>query len=206
MGIKSNFQELFAILQHLFDSPSFSVLKYSLSQRKYFHFFITTKDLQMSLEITIQALVDAVKANTAAMVALSGSGTVANKTAPTTDKKATTDDGAGAGEAAATNKAPTAAEKKAAAAAKKAAEDKAKKSDEITDERITEVFGPLLAKTHENLASNKEFVATINTHFGVTKLRELDQEGRKQAVEWGLARAEDEDFEIPGAEEEDDGV
>lgn len=109
----------------------------------------------------------------------------------------------------------TAAEKKPAEkpAAKKAAEKPAtkkaaEKPAEITDEAITGVFGPLLAKSldADTLASNKEFVATINEHFGVAKLRDLDQEQRAKAMEWGKARAEDDTFEIPGSEEDDDSA
>lgn len=106
-----------------------------------------------------------------------------------------------------------AADKKAADPAPKAtkttkAKKEADKPAEITDEDLTAVFGPLMAKTLDAdvLASNKSFVASINEHFGVAKLRELDQEKRAQAVEWGKARAEDPEFELPGAEGEDEGI
>lgn len=109
---------------------------------------------------------------------------------------------------AAEKKAAPAAEKKAAPAAEKKTSTKkaADKPAEIDDAQITAVFGPLLAKTldEDQLASNKQFVATINEHFGVTKLRELDQAQRATAIEWGKARAEDGEFEIPSEEGDDD--
>lgn len=120
-------------------------------------------------------------------------------------EKKVADDAAAEKKAAADKKAAAAAEKKAAAD-KKAAAAAEKKAAEITDEDITAVFGPLLAKTidADQLASNKQFVATINEHFGVAKLRELDQEQRKVAIEWGKARAEDGEFEIPAGDAGDD--
>lgn len=98
------------------------------------------------------------------------------------------------------------------AAEKPAAEEKAEaktKSAEITDEEVTAVFGPLLAKSldADQLASNKKFVASINEHFGVARLRDLSQEQRAEAIAWGKARAEDPDFEIAGSEaDEGDGI
>lgn len=98
------------------------------------------------------------------------------------------------------------------AAEKPAAEEKAEaktKTAEITDEEVTAVFGPLLAKSldADQLASNKKFVASINEHFGVARLRDLSQEQRAEAIAWGKARAEDPDFEIAGSEaDEDDGI
>lgn len=177
----------------------------------------------MSLEQTILSLVAAVEANTAAMLKMSGTGaaataTVDTKTSPSGAEDASADD---TEKSAAATAAEKAAEKKAAVAAKKAAAEKAaadkkaaasekKESAEITDEAISEVYGPLLAKTlpAETLASNKQFVATLNAHFGVAKLREVTQKDRALVIEWGKARAEDEEFEIPVSEaaDEDDGV
>lgn len=160
----------------------------------------------MSIENALAAHAEALNKNSEAMLALAaamaagGGNTTITTSVTKTDTKDSTDD-----KKAAADKKPTAAEKKAAdAAAKKAAAEAAKKN-EVTDERLTEVFGPLLAKTldADQLAANKAFVATVNAHFGVTKLRELaSQEDRAQAVEWGLARAEDGEFEIPGDDED----
>ena len=163
----------------------------------------------MSLEQALLTHAEALNTHSAALnnyaAAMAGIGKDVVKAATDGGKTDTTEGKADS----AADKKPTAAEKKAAekkAAEKKAAEE-AKKSKDVTDERLTEVFGPLLVKTldADQLAANKAFVATVNAHFGVTKLRELtSQEDRAQAVEWGLARAEDGDFEIPEAE--DDGV
>ena len=161
----------------------------------------------MSLEQALLTHAEALNTHSAALnnyaAAMAGSGKDIVKAATDGGKTDTTEGKADS----AADKKPTAAEKKAAAAAEKKAAEEAKKSKDVTDERLTEVFGPLLVKTldADQLAANKAFVATVNTHFGVTKLRELtSQEDRAQAVEWGLARAEDGDFEIPDAE--DDGV
>lgn len=162
----------------------------------------------MSLEQALLTHAEALNTHSAALnnyaAAMAGIGKDAVKAAATDGGKTDTTEGKADSAA---DKKPTAAEKKAAAAAEKKAAEEAKKSKDVTDERLTEVFGPLLVKTldADQLAANKAFVATVNAHFGVTKLRELtSQEDRAQAVEWGLARAEDGDFEIPEAE--DDGV
>lgn len=161
----------------------------------------------MSLEQALLTHAEALNTHSAALnnyaAAMAGIGKDAVKAATDGGKTDTTEGKADS----AADKKPTAAEKKAAAAAEKKAAEEAKKSKDATDERLTEVFGPLLVKTldADQLAANKAFVATVNAHFGVTRLRELtSQEDRAQAVEWGLARAEDGDFEIPEAE--DDGV
>lgn len=161
----------------------------------------------MSLEQALLTHAEALNTHSAALnnyaAAMAGIGKDVVKAATDGGKTDTTEGKADS----AADKKPTAAEKKAAAAAEKKAAEEAKKSKDVTDERLTEVFDPLLVKTldADQLAANKAFVATVNAHFGVTKLRELtSQEDRAQAVEWGLARAEDGDFEIPEAE--DDGV
>ena len=75
------------------------------------------------------------------------------------------------------------------------------------DGTTTKINEPGPTLDADQLAANKAFVATVNAHFGVTKLRELaSQEDRAQAVEWGLARAEDGEFEIPGDDEDEDAI
>lgn len=165
----------------------------------------------MSIEQALLAHTEAMKTHSAAMLtlaaALAASGGASVSNAAEGGKPDSTE---GKDTSAADKKASAAADKKAAADAKKAAADKKAadaKKKEITDERLTEVFGPLLAKGQDEdvLKANKEFVASVNAHFGVTKLRELtSQEDRAQAVEWGLARAEDSDFEIPAGESDED--
>lgn len=170
----------------------------------------------MSIEQALLTHAEALNTHSAALnayaAAMAGAGNLVTEAlgkvsegAASSDKKEPAADTKKA--AAAADKKPTAAEKKAAD--KKAAD--AKKSAEITDARLTEVFGPLLAKDQDEdvVTANKAFVASVNAHFGVTKLRELtSQEDRAKAVEWGLARAEDGDFEIPSDEggEEDDAI
>lgn len=152
----------------------------------------------MALETLIQSLIASLDANTAALNGASPAAVAepaAEKKAAAAPKPATA--------AAPEKKAATAAEKKAAAAA-------AKKNAEVTDEVLSATFAPLLAKSidAEQLESNKQFVATINSYFGVARLRDIaEQADRTQVVAWGTARAEDGDFEIPEPESEgeDDG-
>ena len=163
----------------------------------------------MSLEQALLAHAEALNTHSAALNAYAAALGASGGAAPVVSTKADDVDASEKKEAAADTKKTAAAEKKPTAAEKKAAE--AKKTSEITDARLTEVFGPLLAKDQDEevVAANKAFVASVNAHFGVTKLRELtSQEDRAKAVEWGLARAEDGDFEIPSDEggEEDDAI
>lgn len=164
----------------------------------------------MSLEQALLAHAEALNTHSAALNAYAAALGASGGTAPVVSTKADAVDASEKKEAAADTKKTAAAEKKPTAAEKKAAEKKAadaKKASEITDARLTEVFGPLLAKDQDEevIAANKAFVASVNAHFGVTKLRELtSQEDRAKAVEWGLARAEDADFEIPSDNDSDD--
>lgn len=158
----------------------------------------------MSLEQALLTHAEALNNHAAALREAAGASAVTQKVEAKTEAKS---------EAVAAEKkdAPAAEKKVAPAAEKKAAAEKKKAADkpaEITDEDITAVFGPLLAKGQDEdvLASNKSFVAAINEHFGVAKLRELNQEQRATAIEWGKARAEDADFEITGASDEDEGI
>ncbi len=155
----------------------------------------------MSLEQALLTHAEALNNYAAALRETAGSAPkVESKTEAKTEAKTDAAEKKAAPAATAEKKAAPAAEKKAST--KKAAE----KPAEIDDGQITAVFGPLLAKTldEDQLASNKQFVATINEHFGVTKLRELDQAQRVTAIEWGKARAEDGEFEIPSEEGDDD--
>ena len=133
----------------------------------------------MSLEQALLTHAEALNTHSAALnnyaAAMAGIGKDAVKAATDGGKTDTTEGKADS----AADKKPTAAEKKAAAAAEKKAAEEAKKSKDATDERLTEVFGPLLVKTldADQLAANKAFMVLMSVNHLLIKRRRLQLRG-----------------------------
>lgn len=136
----------------------------------------------MSIEALIAAHTEALNANTEALKANTAAlaGTKVNVTSAS---------------AKTAEKPKTAAEKTAEAAAQTMAEDAAKKTAEkpkttttkkaATLEDVTKAFSDYLAAADDDedeLATRRENVKAINSHFGVAKLRELDAANFAEAI------------------------